>query len=35
MGFIDEKQLSAMIDGLPKGEYRDYLGRVREEGPGL
>ncbi len=32
-GFIDEKQLSAMIDQLPKGEYREYLRRVCEEGP--
>jgi glucose-1-phosphate thymidylyltransferase len=33
MGFIDEAQLAAMIDGLPKGEYREYLSRVSEEGP--
>src|SRR6059058_5055376 len=32
-GFIDEKQLLAMIDRLPKGEYREYLCRVCEEGP--
>ncbi|HJT80309.1 MAG TPA: glucose-1-phosphate thymidylyltransferase RfbA [Chthoniobacterales bacterium] len=33
MGFIDQGQLSGMIDQLPKGEYREYLSRVREEGP--
>jgi glucose-1-phosphate thymidylyltransferase len=33
MGFIDENQLATMIDGLPKGEYREYLSRVSEEGP--
>ena len=33
MGFIDTQQLSAIIDGLPKGEYRDYLVEVVEEGP--
>ena len=32
-GFIQAKDLSAMIDRLPKGEYRDYLAGVREEGP--
>jgi glucose-1-phosphate thymidylyltransferase len=30
-GFIDQKELSAILDRLPKGEYRDYLGRVCEE----
>ncbi|MFL6514621.1 MAG: glucose-1-phosphate thymidylyltransferase RfbA [Chthoniobacterales bacterium] len=34
-GFIDEKQLLAMIDRLPKGEYREYLCRVCEEGPSV
>lgn len=32
-GFIGPSELSEMIDRLPKGEYRDYLVRVREEGP--
>ena len=27
MGFISQAQLSAIIDRLPKGEYRDYLLR--------
>jgi glucose-1-phosphate thymidylyltransferase len=31
--FIDEAQLSAMIDKLPRGEYREYLRAVCEEGP--
>jgi len=35
MGFIDERALSAIIDRLPKGEYRDYLRLVLEEGPHL
>ncbi len=35
MGFINEGALSAMIDRLPKGEYRDYLRLVLEEGPHL
>ena len=30
MGFIDAKQMSGLIDRLPKGDYRDYLGRVAE-----
>jgi glucose-1-phosphate thymidylyltransferase len=34
-GFIDQEHLSSMIDGLPKGEYREYLGRVCEEGPSM
>ncbi|MFL6584155.1 MAG: glucose-1-phosphate thymidylyltransferase RfbA [Chthoniobacterales bacterium] len=31
-GFIDERQLAAIIDRLPKGEYRDYLKLVCAEG---
>jgi glucose-1-phosphate thymidylyltransferase len=34
MGFIDQHELVAMIDRLPKGEYREYLARVHEEGGG-
>jgi glucose-1-phosphate thymidylyltransferase len=33
MGFINQSQLSATIDRLPKGEYRDYLQMVCDEGP--
>jgi len=33
MGFISQAQLSASIDRLPKGEYRDYLRMVCDEGP--
>jgi glucose-1-phosphate thymidylyltransferase len=33
MGFITQSQLSAVISSLPKGEYRDYLVRVCDEGP--
>src|SRR3989449_4816418 len=33
MGFISQTQLSAIIDRLPKGEYRDYLQTVCDEGP--
>src|SRR6267378_1303851 len=33
VGFITESQLAATIDRLPKGEYRDYLRMVCEEGP--
>ena len=33
MDFISQSQLSAIIDKLPKGEYRDYLQVVCEEGP--
>jgi glucose-1-phosphate thymidylyltransferase len=33
MGFIEPHQLSRLIDRLPKGEYRDYLARVADEGP--
>src|SRR5256884_1124994 len=32
-GFITDSQLAATIDRLPKGEYRDYLRMVCEEGP--
>jgi glucose-1-phosphate thymidylyltransferase len=32
-GFITESQLVAAIDRLPKGEYRDYLRMVCDEGP--
>ncbi len=32
-GFIDEAALTAIIDRLPKGEYRDYLQLVCAEGP--
>jgi len=32
-GFIDESQLTQTIDRLPKGEYRDYLRMVCDEGP--
>jgi len=31
MGFIDQRQLEATIDRLPKGEYRDYLRLVCDE----
>ena len=33
MGFISQAQLSAIIDRLSKGEYRDYLRMVCDEGP--
>jgi glucose-1-phosphate thymidylyltransferase len=33
MGFIDLRQLSSIIDRLPKGDYREYLQRVAEDGP--
>jgi glucose-1-phosphate thymidylyltransferase len=33
MGFIKQADLTAIIDRLPKGEYRDYLGVVCAEGP--
>jgi glucose-1-phosphate thymidylyltransferase len=33
-GFITESQLAATVDRLPKGEYRDYLRMVCDEGPG-
>jgi len=32
-GFITESELAATIDRLPKGEYRDYLRMVCDEGP--
>ena len=34
-GFITLSQLAAVIDRLPKGEYRDYLRMVHDEGPDL
>jgi glucose-1-phosphate thymidylyltransferase len=33
MNFIDQAQLEGLIDGLPKGEYREYLRMVCAEGP--
>ena len=33
MGFISQSQLSMTMDRLPKGEYRDYLRMVCDEGP--
>ena len=30
-GFIDQAQMGRLIDGVPKGEYRDYLRLVAEE----
>jgi glucose-1-phosphate thymidylyltransferase len=33
MNFIDQTQLEGIIDGLPKGEYREYLRLVSAEGP--
>ncbi len=33
MDFITQSQLAATIDRLPKGEYRDYLRMVCDEGP--
>ncbi len=32
MGFIDQRQLGAIIDRLPRGEYQEYLRLVCEEG---
>jgi glucose-1-phosphate thymidylyltransferase len=32
-GFIDHAQMGGLIDRLPKGEYKDYLQLVAEEGP--
>jgi glucose-1-phosphate thymidylyltransferase len=32
MGFIDEKNLAKIIDQVPKGDYRDYLQMVCNEG---
>jgi glucose-1-phosphate thymidylyltransferase len=34
MGFINEAELERIVDGLPKGEYREYLRLVSAEGPG-
>lgn len=33
MGFINEAELAQTVDHLPKGEYRDYLRMVHDEGP--
>jgi glucose-1-phosphate thymidylyltransferase len=33
MGFITEPDLQRIVDGLPKGEYQDYLRLVCAEGP--
>jgi glucose-1-phosphate thymidylyltransferase len=33
VGFVDDAQLARLVDALPKGEYRDYLRMVAEEGP--
>jgi len=33
MRFIDQRQLEQIVEGLPKGEYREYLRMVCEEGP--
>jgi glucose-1-phosphate thymidylyltransferase len=33
MGFISQSDLAIIIDRLPKGEYRDYLRMVCDEGP--
>jgi glucose-1-phosphate thymidylyltransferase len=33
MGFITELELQQIVDGLPKGEYQDYLRLVCAEGP--
>jgi glucose-1-phosphate thymidylyltransferase len=33
MSFIDQAQLEHIVEGLPKGEYREYLRMVCEEGP--
>ncbi len=34
-GFINQSQLSKIIDRLPNGEYRDYLQMVCDEGPSV
>jgi glucose-1-phosphate thymidylyltransferase len=34
MGFISMEELAKLIDALPKGEYREYLEMVGQEGPG-
>ena len=33
MGFIDRADVAKIMDRLPKGDYRDYLRMVCEEGP--
>ncbi|MFZ1221441.1 MAG: glucose-1-phosphate thymidylyltransferase RfbA [Chthoniobacterales bacterium] len=33
MNFIDQAELERLSNGLPKGEYREYLRMVCEEGP--
>jgi glucose-1-phosphate thymidylyltransferase len=33
MGFINESQMERIVDGLPKGEYQEYLRLVCAEGP--
>ena len=33
MRFIDQGQLERIVEGLPKGEYREYLRMVCDEGP--
>ena len=33
MEFIDQAQLERIVDGLPKGEYSEYLRLVSAEGP--
>jgi glucose-1-phosphate thymidylyltransferase len=33
MGFINESELERIVDGLPKGEYQEYLRLVCAEGP--
>jgi glucose-1-phosphate thymidylyltransferase len=33
MNFIDQAQLTRIIDDLPKGEYSEYLRLVCDEGP--
>jgi len=33
MGFINESELQRIVDGLPKGEYQEYLRLVCAEGP--
>jgi glucose-1-phosphate thymidylyltransferase len=35
MGFITQSDLTRIVDGLPKNEYRDYLRLVCDEGPGV